>query len=68
MTVPFMTPGDAPAQIRKMSNVVYHDYSLPDIGGLPPFLVDRFSDRGIEVTERQMSYRPRRRTWTPGYR
>lgn len=56
MTVPFMTPGDAPAQIHKMSNVVYHDYSLPDIGDMPSFLVDRFSDRGIEVTERQMSY------------
>ena len=38
MTVPFMTRDDAPAQIRKMSNVVYHDYSLPAIEDVPSFL------------------------------
>lgn len=56
MTVPFMTPGDAPAQIRKMNNVVYHDYSLPDAEAMPSFLTERFNERGIKVTDRQMSY------------
>ena len=56
MTVPFMTRDDAPAQIRKMSNVMYHDYSLPAIEDVPSFLAERFSDRGIKVTDRQMSF------------
>lgn len=56
MTVPFMTPSTAPALVSNMPGVHYHDYSLPDNNEMPWFLIDKFAERGITTTEKQMRY------------